>query len=227
MSAIWNNGFKPEGIEEVLVGKKNDPVVNLIRARSLSKSSYTKSAKYLNKVLQSARENDRLTCEIHFYRNALTHEEEDLRASANGGFPPAQAAYALLLLSQSQTDEQTEIVLVVNAANHGYGNVIACFFGCLIIAGGLFNVKCDCTASEAIWKTIDLQDVEEVLNQRVKVVREGQIAFLRAKMSENRFDTEYARVVYHFAAMWQGTDGDEELFAFFSSSFVSIRGSTQ
>jgi hypothetical protein len=89
----------------------------------------------------------------------------------------------------------------VNAANHGYGHVHTRFLRSLFIAVGLFGVKRDRSLAEAIWKTIEINEVEEVLNERVKVLQLAQTEFLRSKMSDPQSEKEYAFALYHFAAL--------------------------
>jgi hypothetical protein len=138
---------------------------------------------------------------------------DHLRQAAAHGFPAAQSEYALELLARtsSDADDNAEIAQLIGAAAKAgdpTGRLLRSF---LYAEDGLGGIAPDHVRAKAIWRTVDLVDVEAVLAKRLPRLRRAQTAFLREKMRDPHDSEEGIRALFLFADLWK-EDRDNERF---------------
>jgi hypothetical protein len=170
----------------------------------------------LDAALQVAAGNARLIADVGLPKMQRISCDSVMRAAAGAGHPPVQLKCAHPLLAGSAPDEtdetdESERVLIkyfVDSAS-GCGEPSALFLRILMLAGGLCGFAPEPKIAQAIWRTVEISEVEMILRKQQPALGETQPRFICTKIHDAATDEEGMRALYQLACSWKECKGDD------------------
>jgi hypothetical protein len=152
--------------------------------------------------------------------------------AAHSGVVPAKVMMGFLALKERKLALNIHDVvaqLIIDAAQDG-SEIGGAFLFSLLLASGALGIKRDDRRAEAIWRTIDIRDVEGFGPIATDRVRDAKTRFLKWKIEHAASDEEEVRAQVLLGRHWEG---DDELAlvvlkkAFLNPRFYAVKECSQ